>query len=308
MDIICLFHFSKICERALDLIPQYHEYPLVQLIINKLQGHAYSAVEGIECNTVSELMRRLKKIFGSNKSVDQYRGELANIFIKPNENIFNYIARVQELRTAIIDKETSTSGYIKETVKDNIEQSVLNSFVNELNLRNFLSLLTKDNNLLQGVNELRSGDCSIFCLVTIPRVRPHKYLDLTRAEALVFITFSMINDVVITMSKRGTDSLNVSFTADAYSKLANLGLVIDNLKIHKRAIIYAFKVCISNIKRKDSAPIHVVKFMEDLLIASKDIVKNPDSYKTEDPAIQEELVLDSIQVLQAKEGISQQRR
>ncbi|KMQ84868.1 abc transporter permease [Lasius niger] len=82
------------------------------------------------------------------------------------------------------------------------------ALIQETNLRNFLSLLTKDNNLLKGVNELRSGDCSIFCLVTIPRVRPHKYLDLTMAEALIFITFSMINDIVITISKRGTESLN----------------------------------------------------------------------------------------------------
>lgn len=72
-----VFHFSKICERALDLIPIYHEYHLVQLIINKLQGHAYSAIEGVECHTVLELTKRLKLIFGPNKSADQYRGELA---------------------------------------------------------------------------------------------------------------------------------------------------------------------------------------------------------------------------------------
>jgi len=64
-----VFHFSKICERALELIPQYYEYHLVQLIIIKLQGHAYAAVEGHEYATVLELTRRLKKIFGPNKSV-----------------------------------------------------------------------------------------------------------------------------------------------------------------------------------------------------------------------------------------------
>jgi len=93
-----VFHFSKICERALDLISAYHEYHLVQLIINKLQGHAYSAIEGVECHSVFELTKRLKLIFGPNKSVDQYRGELANIYMKQNENIFDYISRVQEIR------------------------------------------------------------------------------------------------------------------------------------------------------------------------------------------------------------------
>lgn len=127
-----VFHFSKICERALELIPQYYEYHLVQLIINKLQGHAYAAVEGNEYTTVLELTRRLKKIFGPNKSVDQYRGELANIFMKPNENIFDYITRVQELRTAIIDEEMTVSGYIEESLKDRIEQNAMNSFINGL--------------------------------------------------------------------------------------------------------------------------------------------------------------------------------
>lgn len=63
------------CERAFELIPQYQEYHLTQLINNKLQGHAYIAVEGSEFNSLLELTRRLKKIFGPNKSTDQYRGE-----------------------------------------------------------------------------------------------------------------------------------------------------------------------------------------------------------------------------------------
>lgn len=129
---ISVFHFTKMCERALEMIPQYQEYHLVQLIINKLQGHAYAAIEGTEYTTVFELTRRLKRIFGSNKTVDQYRGELANIYMKPNENIFDYIERVKELRAAIIDGETNTTGYIDEITKDNIEHTVTTSFINGL--------------------------------------------------------------------------------------------------------------------------------------------------------------------------------
>ncbi|KAL6417279.1 hypothetical protein ACFW04_012867 [Cataglyphis niger] len=129
---IPVFYFSKMCERALELIPGYHEYHLVQLIINKLQGHAYGAIEGTEYHTVFELTRKLKRIFGPNKSVDQYRGELANIYMKPNENIFDYIEKVKELRAAIIDGETDAGGYIDEITKDNIERSVTTSFINGL--------------------------------------------------------------------------------------------------------------------------------------------------------------------------------
>lgn len=127
-----VFHFSKICERALALIPQNQERYLAQFIINKLQGHAYSAVEGEEYTSVRALTRQLKRIFGPNKTVDQYRGELANIYMKPNENIFDYIARVKELQSAIIDGESNSYGEIDETDKEGIEYSVLQSFINGL--------------------------------------------------------------------------------------------------------------------------------------------------------------------------------
>jgi len=105
---------------------------LVQLIINKLQGHANAAIEGTEYETIIELTKRLKSIFDPNKSTDQYRGELANIYMKPNKNIFDYIGKVKELRTAIIDGETSPNGYIDEIVKHQIEMSVTDNFLNGL--------------------------------------------------------------------------------------------------------------------------------------------------------------------------------
>jgi len=78
---------------VVDSIPRYdghkisvfqfsnQEHYLVQLIINKLQGHAYTAIEGTDFQTVGELTRQLKKIFGPNKSLNQYRGELGNIYM-----------------------------------------------------------------------------------------------------------------------------------------------------------------------------------------------------------------------------------
>lgn len=127
-----VFQFCKMCERALNLIPRYHEYHLVQLIINKLYGHAYAAIEGSEYTTIFDLTRRLRRIFGPNKSTDQYRGELANIYMRSNENILDYVDRVKELRTSILDGETTESGYLDESLKDSIEASARDSFVNGL--------------------------------------------------------------------------------------------------------------------------------------------------------------------------------
>jgi len=92
-----VFHFCKMCERTLNLISQYHEYHLIQLIINKLHGHAYAAVERSEYSTIFELIRHLRKIFGPNKSTDQYRGKFANIFMRNNENLLDYVEQVKEL-------------------------------------------------------------------------------------------------------------------------------------------------------------------------------------------------------------------
>lgn len=127
-----VFQFCKMCERALKLIPLYHEYHLVQLIINKLHGHAYSAIEGSEYSSVLALTRRLKEIFGPNKSTDQYRGELANVYMKPNENIFDYVERVKELYANIIDGKTLPSGDIDMYTKWEIECKARDSFINGL--------------------------------------------------------------------------------------------------------------------------------------------------------------------------------
>lgn len=127
-----VFQFCKMCERTLDLVPSSQEQYLVQLIINKLQGHAYQAVEGSEMFTVSDLTHRLKIIFGPNKSVDQYRGELGNAYMRPRESIYDYIGRIKDLRTAIVDGEISARSYYDDQLFDNIERSVIDSFVNGL--------------------------------------------------------------------------------------------------------------------------------------------------------------------------------
>ena len=127
-----VFQFCKICERATKLIPPSQEPYLVQLIITKLHGHAYTAVEGMNFPTVASLTFHLKKIFGPNKSLNQYRGELGNLYMLPNEDIFTYIERTKELRSAIIDGETNLYGTLLSQDEDRIDQDVLESFINGL--------------------------------------------------------------------------------------------------------------------------------------------------------------------------------
>jgi len=127
-----IFQFSKICERALKLIPPQQEPYLIQLIINKLQGHAYTAIEGMTFHTLPHMINHLKKIFGPNKSLNQYRGELGNLYMMPNEDIFNYVERAKDLRTAIIDGEIDMYGSLLPQDEDRIDHDVLESFINGL--------------------------------------------------------------------------------------------------------------------------------------------------------------------------------
>lgn len=72
----------------------------------------------------------LKQIFGPNKSLNQYHGEFANIFIKHNESIFEYIARIKELKSAIIDWELTTHRSLGDYTLYQIETDTLESFIN----------------------------------------------------------------------------------------------------------------------------------------------------------------------------------
>lgn len=100
---ISVLQFVRACKRAREVIPASAERTLTKLICNKLRGRAYAAVEDADCCTISELCNRLKDILGPYKFVDQYRGELASILQGPSEHILDYITRVKDLRTAILD-------------------------------------------------------------------------------------------------------------------------------------------------------------------------------------------------------------
>ena len=102
---IPLAQFTRACRRAQEIIPPTAERNLTKLLINKLSKRAYYAVEDEPCDTVTELIDLLTGAFGSPKTLDQYRGELSTTYLRPNEHILDYISRIKDLRTAILDAE-----------------------------------------------------------------------------------------------------------------------------------------------------------------------------------------------------------
>jgi hypothetical protein len=71
------------------MIPRHQEPQLVKLLMNKVRGHAFLALEDNEVVTLNDFGNTLKDMFGPGKTVNEYRGELGTIFQRPGGNILD---------------------------------------------------------------------------------------------------------------------------------------------------------------------------------------------------------------------------
>lgn len=131
---ITLAQFIRACRRAKEIVPPSSERNLTKLLINKLRGRAYYAVEDEPCESITQLIDLLNSAFGSPKTIDQYRGELSTIYLKPQEHILDYISRVKDLRSAILDAERREVGYVGKKVEIEIDGLTTRSFCDGLPL------------------------------------------------------------------------------------------------------------------------------------------------------------------------------
>lgn len=133
---ISVLQFSRACKRAMDLFLEHPsreiEAMLVRRIRAKLDGHAYSVTEDQELQTVEQLVGLLKAAFQPAKSASHYKGQLANIYMKPRERVLDYTERIKELKQAIIEAETKESGELGDHQRRRIECEVLDALENGL--------------------------------------------------------------------------------------------------------------------------------------------------------------------------------
>lgn len=132
---IPLAQFARACRRARDIVPPASEYNLTKLIINRLRGRAYYAVEDEPCDTITQLIDLLNGAFGSPKTIDQYRGELSACYLKAGEHMLDYISRIKDLRTAILDAERREKGILSTAEVDNVNGLTARSFCDGLPLQ-----------------------------------------------------------------------------------------------------------------------------------------------------------------------------
>lgn len=131
---IPLQQFTRACRRAREIVPLSAERNLTKLLINKLGRRAYYAVEDEPCDSVTELVDLLTGAFGSPKTLDQYRGELSIIYMKLNEHVLDYISRVKDIRTSILDAERRDKGRLDAQFMDEIDCLTARSFYQGLPL------------------------------------------------------------------------------------------------------------------------------------------------------------------------------
>lgn len=137
---ISLSQFIRACRRAKEIVPPSCERNLTRLLSNKLRGRAYSAIEDEPCETVTQLTDLLNGVFGSPKTLEQYRGELYLTHLKPEEHILDYITRIKDLRTSITDAERRQYGPVTSAKINEIDALVARAFCHGLPLEYRLQL------------------------------------------------------------------------------------------------------------------------------------------------------------------------
>lgn len=132
---ISLAQFARACKRAREIVPPACEYNLTKLIINRLRGRAYYAVEDEPCDTVTQLIDLLTGALGSPKTIDQYRGELSTCYLRSGEHMLDYISKIKDLRTAILDAERRERGGLCPAINREIDELTARSFCDGLPLQ-----------------------------------------------------------------------------------------------------------------------------------------------------------------------------
>lgn len=132
---IPLAQFARACRRAREIVPPSSEYNLTKLVINRLRGRAYYAVEDEPCDNITQLIDLLNGAFGSPKTIDQYRGELSACYLKNGEHMLDYISKIKDLRIAILDAGRREMGILSSATINNVDELTARSFCDGLPLQ-----------------------------------------------------------------------------------------------------------------------------------------------------------------------------
>lgn len=126
---IPVWQFARACKRARESVPLIDEAHFVRMLRNKLSNHAYLAVEDEIHPTVEKFLDFLKRTFGPGRNSNYYRGQLSMAYKKSGEHILDYIGRIKDLKTAIVEgDQTNLNRVLSEPELASIESFALEAF------------------------------------------------------------------------------------------------------------------------------------------------------------------------------------
>lgn len=126
---IPILKFTRACKRAKDMLAPALEPTFTRLLRNELKDRAYTAIEDDTFRTVSSFTDRLKEIFGASRSVNQYKGELGNVAKGKTEHVLDYISRVKDIHSAIVDREVQVMGRLSRQHREALKDETMECFV-----------------------------------------------------------------------------------------------------------------------------------------------------------------------------------
>lgn len=100
---IPLNYFVEGCEEAKSMLPSEAESQFTKVIRTRIVGEARRTIQDQNFDTLAQLTKYLKQIYGPSKNVYQLQGELGNIYMKNEENVVTYANRVKMLGKQILE-------------------------------------------------------------------------------------------------------------------------------------------------------------------------------------------------------------
>lgn len=103
-------------------------------------------------------------------------------------------------------------------------------------------------------------------LCTIPRIRPHSYLNMDATEKYLMIIFYIINDIIISL-KSGKDRFD--FTSDTLSKMKTISFTPDS-NVLKKTFAAIWNITRHHMSHKVQIGKEIAQFVKRILVAERE--------------------------------------
>lgn len=148
--------FIRSCKRACSMLPASAEFMFLTLLRQKFKGEARTSVENMDYANMKEFDNLMRSVFDRRRSANQYKADMENIVMKPDEKMVSYVNRARTIYRDILHAETAERGELSERETLKIDKDAISAFLN-------------------GIPPLLQMQC---------KLKPHENLEQTYASAI----------------------------------------------------------------------------------------------------------------------------